>query len=48
FASGSKNGDVLVWDYDSNSLLYNLSGHSSTVRSIEYLPNNFLASGDEH
>ncbi|CAF1119569.1 unnamed protein product, partial [Brachionus calyciflorus] len=45
FASGLENGDLQLWDYDSSSLLYNLSGHVSTVRSIEYLSNNLLASG---
>ncbi|CAF0959231.1 unnamed protein product [Brachionus calyciflorus] len=48
FASGLNNGDIKVWDYESNSLLYTLTDHSYTVRSLEYLPNNYLASGDEN
>ncbi|CAF1056345.1 unnamed protein product [Brachionus calyciflorus] len=44
--SGSVNGTINVWDYDSNSLLFTLNGHRAAVRSIEYLPNNYLVSGD--
>ncbi|CAF0902574.1 unnamed protein product [Brachionus calyciflorus] len=43
---GSVNGTINVWDYDSNSLLFTLNGHKAAVRSIEYLPNNYLLSGD--
>ncbi|CAF1033513.1 unnamed protein product [Brachionus calyciflorus] len=45
FLSGLSNGRIQIWDHDSYSLLYTLTGHNSAVQSIEYLPDKYLASG---
>ncbi|CAF0979697.1 unnamed protein product, partial [Brachionus calyciflorus] len=46
FASGLKNGEIKLWDFDTGSLVYSLNKHLSSVWSLEYLLNNYLASGD--
>ncbi|CAF1063689.1 unnamed protein product [Brachionus calyciflorus] len=48
FASGLENGEIKVWDFDLDFLLYTLRGHTGAVLNLEYLSNNFLASGDEN
>ncbi|CAF1082042.1 unnamed protein product, partial [Brachionus calyciflorus] len=46
--SGLGNGIIKIWDLSSYLLLFNLTGHTSAVQSIEYLPDKYLASGDEN
>ncbi|CAF1107750.1 unnamed protein product, partial [Brachionus calyciflorus] len=47
FASGLENGEIKVWNYNSDTILnlYTLRSYTTGVLSLEYLSNNYLASG---
>lgn len=45
-ASGSYNGQIILWDMNTGNKLNQLSGHSQTVSSLSFNPNgNYLVSG---
>ena len=39
---------VRIWNVTSGQLLFNLSGHNSTVYNLILLPNGLLASGPDN
>ena len=46
-ASGCFDYNILIWDFSSYSIKFNLTGHASGVYCVKRLSSNLLASGDE-